>query len=301
MRIGTTLSDMGVQDVQQAVERITGAGSFATLWMPQIFGYDTLTLLAAAGPSLPGVELGTAVVPIHPRHPTALAAQALTVNELLGGRLTLGIGLSHKVVVEGAWGCSYAEPAAYMAEYLTVLDALLHNKRVEFRGRHFRVRAELSLPSSAPRPQVLLAAMGPKMLELAGRAADGTILWMTGPRTVGSHIRPLLAEAAERAGRPAPRIVVGLPICVTDDVARAKQQADVMWEIYGTLPSYRAMLDHEGASTPGDIAILGDEPSVTAQLDALAELGATDFQAAVFGDRDEVGRTLALLAARSGG
>ena len=144
--------------------------------------------------------------------------------------------------------------------------------------------------------RVVLAALGPKMLELAGGRADGTVTWMTGPATLADHVIPTITAAARAAGRPAPMIGAGFPVCVTDDVDAARVNAAQTFAIYGTLPSYRAMLDREGAEGPGDVAIVGDEDAVAAQVAALGDLGVTDLVASIFGSKDERDRTYAFLS-----
>jgi len=266
---------------------------FATVWLSHIFGLDALTALAVAGRGVPRIEFGTAVVPIYPRHPAALAQQALTVNAALGGRLTLGIGVSHKVTTEDMYGCRFDRPARHMDEYLSVLLPLMRGERADFDGE--TVTAHLALEAPGTGASVLLAAMAPRMLRMAGERADGTVLWMTGPKTVAEHIVPTITAAAEAAGRPAPRVVCGLPICVTDDPETVRARADRVFAGYGELPSYRAMLDREGAKGPGDVAIVGDEKAVSAALENLAAAGVTDFAASVFARGEEAARTRALL------
>jgi F420-dependent oxidoreductase-like protein len=245
---------------------------------------------------VPEIELGTAVVPIQPRHPMALAQQALTTQAAIGGRLAFGIGLSHRPVVEGMWGLSFEQPAEYLREYLAILQPLLNGESVAFRGQRLVGQGQLSVPDAAP-PSLLLAALGPRLLRLAGEQSDGTITWMVGPRTLESHVAPLLRQAAQAAGRPEPRIVVGLPVCVTDDEDAARTRAARNFERYGQLPSYRAMLDREGVAEPADVAIIGSEREVERALGGLESAGATDFNATVFGSADEQALTLALLAA----
>ena len=144
---------------------------------------------------------------------------------------------------------------------------------------------------------VLLAAMAPRMLDLAGEQTDGTVVWMTGPATVGDYVVPAISAAASAAGRPSPRVVCSLPVCVTSDVAAARASAAKQFAIYGQLPSYRAMLDREGAAGPGDVAIVGDEDAVAAQILALADAGVTDFAAAEFARGQDRERTRSLLKA----
>lgn len=301
MRIGVMIGDAGVGggitaligQVQQAEK-----DGLHTAWFPQIFGVDALTIAALAGRETKRIELGTAVVPTFPRHPVAMAQQALTTQAATSNRFALGIGLSHQVVIETMLGMSFAKPYSHMKEYMAVLAPLIRSGSVSHQGSEYRVGAAVNVPGAQPCP-ILLAALAPKMLALAGSVGDGTITWMTGTKTLREHTIPRLREAASAAGRPEPRVVVGLPIAVTKDVAAARSTAAQSFQIYGTLPSYRAMLDREGVEGPGDIVIAGDEDDVTAQLQRLAEIGVTDFLAAVFPASDDAAasmqRTRALL------
>jgi F420-dependent oxidoreductase-like protein len=285
MRFGLLLNEPTGQDplaeLSDAIAQAAADG-FDSAWSSHIFGVDALTALAVAGRGH-AIELGTAVVPVYPRHPAALAQQAMTVNAALGGRLTLGIGLSHQVVIENMYGYSYDKPARHMTEYLNVLLPASRGEQVDYTGETVKANIRLGTPGAGF--PVLIAALGPRMLKLAGTVADGTVLWMTGPKTVADHIAPTINAAAAEAGREPPRIVCELPVSVTDDPDAARARVNEIFEVYGQLPSYRAMLDREGAAGPGDVAIVGDESSVRAQIDQLAEAGVTDFAAAVFGDR----------------
>ena len=299
LRIGSLIEvNKPVADTVEGLRRLADAGldhAFAS----QIFDHDALTLLAVAGAQVPGIALGTGVVPVYPRHPMVLAQQALTVQSATGNRLLLGIGLSHQVVVEGIWGLSYDKPAAYMREYLSSLLPLLRGEVVHSDGERVTTNAfmPIGIPGVEP-PPVLVAALGDAMLKLAGTVADGTITWMTGGGTVESHIGPRIRAAAEAAGRPEPRVVVSLPIAVTSEAERARvaEQINADLAIYPTLPSYRAMLDKEGAQGPADVAFIGDEESVAASIEKLAAGGATDFVAAMVGDAEERRRALSLLS-----
>jgi F420-dependent oxidoreductase-like protein len=206
----------------------------------------------------------------------------------------LGIGLSHQIVIETMFGLSFERPAAHMREYLSVLLPLLREGGVAFTGEQYQVQAPLERNVEGS-PPVLIAAMAPVMLRLAGELADGTVLWMTGTRTIGDHVVPRITRAASDAGRPAPRVLASLPIAVTDDVDAAPAAAGEAFSHYGTLPSYRAMLDKEGAAGPADVAIVGDEAAVTAGLRSLADAGVTDFGAVCFGDAATVRRTTDVL------
>lgn len=293
MRIGLFFDGpKGDDPIGTLRDRIAKAADdgFPSAWISNIFGLDAMTALAVVGTSVPGIELGTAVVPTYPRHPGVMAQQALTVNAAVGGRFTLGIGLSHQIVIEHMFGYSFDRPARHMKEYLEVLMPLARGERVDFKGE--TVLANLTLSTPGTGLQVLIAALAPRMLKLAGAVADGTVLWMTGPKTVAEHVVPAITAAAQEAGRERPRVVCALPVCVTDDVATARARADEVFAGYGQLPSYRAMLDREGAAGPGDVAVAGDEDSVRAQIDALAKAGVTDFVAAEYAERD---RTRAFL------
>jgi F420-dependent oxidoreductase-like protein len=285
MRIGIFGGDVAgegrIDDVVESAGRAADEG-FASYWMPQIFGLVALTALAVVGREVPGIELGTAVVPTYPRHPMMLAGQALTTQAISGGRLALGIGLSHQLVIEGMFGHSFEKPVRHMREYLSVLMALVHEGTVSFQGETLSANGTLSIAGATPFP-VLVAALGPKMLELAGTVADGTITWMTGPATLEAHTVPTITKAAEQAGRPAPRVCAGLPVCVTDDADGARERAGRVFAVYDSLPSYKAMLDREGAAGPADVAIVGDEATVAAAVRRLADVGTTDFAAVEYG------------------
>jgi F420-dependent oxidoreductase-like protein len=268
------------------------------VWSPHIFALDALIALSIAGREVPEIELGTAVVPTYPRHPMALAQLALTTAAAIGpNRLALGIGLSHQVVIEGMYGLSFDKPAIHMRDYLAVLAPLVREGKVSHSGKTLTGRGQLTVEGSSPFP-ILLAALAPKMLELAGAVADGTITWMTGPKTIETHINPTMQSAATAAGRPRPRTVAGLPICLTNDVAATRERAAKEFAIYGQLPSYRAMLDREGLAGPADLALAGDEAVLTAGLTSIASAGTDDLIANIFGTPEERARTRAFLRSR---
>ena len=301
MRIGIFGGDAGqgaggIDELVKTVHEVADQG-FDGYWLPQIFGIDALTAFAVVGHQVPGIELGTSVIPTYPRHPMMLASQALTVQSAVGNRLALGIGLSHEFVIEHMWGYSFDKPVRHMREYLTILRALLFDRAVDFKGEALSASAGLTVSPDIPAPPILVAALGTQMLRLAGRMADGTITWMTGPATLAEHTVPTLKSATAEAGRPeAFRVVTGLPVCVTDDADVARDRAAKVFAVYGQLPSYRAMLDREGAAGPADVALVGDEKTVQAGIERIAEAGATDFLAAEFGTSDaERSRTRELL------
>lgn len=287
IRIGISLGDLGAQGAAgleaslQQFARAEAVG-FHTAWVPNIFSFDALTLLALAGAQTRTLELGTAVVPTYSRHPFYMAQQALSTSLATGGRLALGLGPSHKVVIENMLGLSFDKVAQHVEEYVSVVKALVETGKVAFQGRRYRVNASLQLAGARPFP-VLIGGLGPRMRKIAATIADGTITWMTGRRTIGETLAPEMHAAARTAGRKDPlRIVCGLPVVVTSDAAGAREAASKSFAIYGQLPSYRAMLDLEGAQGPGDVLIAGDAREVERQIQALAAAGVTDFNAALF-------------------
>ncbi|HEV3267826.1 MAG TPA: TIGR03564 family F420-dependent LLM class oxidoreductase [Acidimicrobiales bacterium] len=288
MRIAIGLNTDG--PLEKTIERATRLREqgFRSLWSSQIFGPDTLTVLALVGRELPDVDLGTSVVPIQPRHPSMLAAQARTVQDAIGGHLSLGIGLSHQVVVEGLWGLSFERPAQYMREYLDALAPMLRGENVSAQGERVKAVTMSPLgPKDVVAPSLLIAALGPQMLRLAGTLTDGTVLWMTGRKTIATHIVPTIREAASTAGRPAPRVVCSLPIAVTADEAGARERLNDDYAVYGTLPSYAAMIEREGATSPADVSLIGSKEHVLEQLHELAEAGVTEFSGAPSGTSEE--------------
>jgi 5,10-methylenetetrahydromethanopterin reductase len=302
MRYGLLIdTSRPVPDIITEVQKVADAG-IQIAGASQIFGYDTLTVLAVVGQQVPDVELMTAVVPTYPRHPFMLAAQALTVQAVAGGsRLTLGIGLSHQLVIENMFGLSFDRPARHMREYLHVLMPLLEGQQAVYQGETLKVAAG-PIAVEAARPDVLVAALAPTMLKLAGTLGDGTATWMTGPRTVESHIVPSITAAASEAGRKPPRVSVGVPVCVTADVEAARERAARIYSLYGQLPVYQAVLEREGVDGPADIAVVGDEQTVADQLTALEGIGATEVLTATFGTPEERDKSFALVSelARAG-
>jgi len=297
--MGSAVNDGTIDQVVDEARRVAEDG-LHTFWVSQIFGHDALTVLAVVGREVPGIELGTAVVPTYPRHPMMLAQQALSVQAASGGRLALGIGLSHQIVVESMWGLSFDKPVRHLREYLEVLVPLLEGASVQHRGDAFQVHGAVQVAGGS-RPPVLVAALGAQMLRVTGTLADGTSTWCVGPKTLRELTVPTLRQAAADAGRPEPRVVAALPVCVTDDVDAARARAEHVFAVYNTLPSYRAMMDHEGVSGPKDLAVVGTEHEVRDRLAELAAVGVTDLNAGVFpGDPEEAARTRAVLRELAG-
>ena len=277
------------------------AAGLDNVWLANIFSFDAISTLALIGRETERIGLGTAVTPTYPRHPTAIAQQALTTQAAAPGRFTLGIGLSHKLVIEDMFGLSYERRAAHMREYLEVLMPLVRGETANYDGDEYRVHGvALDIPGSEGL-KVVVAALGPAMLKIAGELADGTNTWMVGPKTMEAHIVKRLTAAADAAGRPAPQIVGGYPIALTTKPDEARAEIAKNLVIYGQLPSYRAMLDREGVAGPADIAILGDENLLRGEIKRLEDAGVTDFNAAIMNVEDGAfERTLEFLASLAG-
>jgi len=283
MRVGTMLSMPGDPiGTEGLIERAVAAeqAGFASCWLPQVGTVDALMSLALAGRATTNIELGTAVVPTYPRHPTALAAQALTVQDATNNRLALGIGLSHRFMIEDSLGLDYSKPIPHTRDYVTILQGLLAGENVEYQGSEYRVKAAVTV-AGARKPPVLVAALGPHMLKLCGQLADGTITWMGGINYLRDVAVPTMSAVAEAAGRPKPRFVAMVPMLLSSDVARGRETVNSAFEMYGKIPSYRATLDRGGASMPADVAIIGDSQAIAAELEAYAEVGVTDLAVAI--------------------
>jgi 5,10-methylenetetrahydromethanopterin reductase len=259
------------------------ADGFSTYWLAQLAVPDALTAIATMGTATSTIEIGTAVIPTWPRHPLMLAAQALTVQEAIGPRLLLGIGLAHKSSVEGTFKIPFATPAKHMDEYLQVLLPALTERKVSVTGDIWSAEVEgIGGAAGVEAPTVMLAAMGPRMLRLAGERTAGTILWLSGPKAIAEQIRPPLDAAAADAGRPAPRVVASVPVCVTSKPDDVKGMVAALLEGYNDLPSYRGVMDAEGAGGPADVSLIGSAAEVRAGLAAFADAGTTDFSALEF-------------------
>jgi F420-dependent oxidoreductase-like protein len=302
MRIGLTGGGTTADRMVGQASRAEADG-FTSMWYPSAAGGgDPLPVMTLAGRATASIELGTAVLQTYACHPVLQASRANAVAFAIGapGRLTLGVGPSHQGPIEDRLGLSYDTPGLHTDEYVQVLDGLLRGERVRFAGRQFRVDAgPLPLLAGAEIP-VLVGALGSRLLRVAGAYTAGTILWMANATAIEAHVAPTIRKAAADAGRPAPRIVAGLPVAVHDDVAEARAAAAGLFRVYGELPNYQRILARGGIAGPGDAVLAGDEDSVAAQVRALFAAGATDVWAAPFpvgGDPvASRARTRALLA-----
>jgi F420-dependent oxidoreductase-like protein len=283
MRIGLPgLGSTPEQIIRQAEK--AEADGFTSLWYATGVGGDPVTAMALAGRATSKIEVGTAILQTYACHPLLQATRAIAAAAAIGqpGRFTLGVGPSHDVFIEGVLGLSYEHPGRHTEEYVDVLAPLLRGEGVIHEGEEFRVKAAPIPGAKEAGVQLLVSALAPRLLRVAGTHADGTILWMANARAVSEHIAPKITKAAADADRPSPRIVAGLPVAVHDDIAEARGAAAQMFAAYGSLPNYARLLERGGIKSPADAAIVGDEAAVTAQISALFDAGATDVWAAPF-------------------
>lgn len=285
-----------LQTVEKDMLRAEAAG-YRSYWLADhpTGGFDALTALAIGGQKVTNMEIGTAVIPTFPRNPMSLAAQTLTVAQSLSVPFCLGIGLSHESMMKDL-GIPFEKPIGHLREYLSILVPLLETGEVNFDGELLSCHAKI-FKRDMPDCSVLVAALGPQALKVAGQHAAGTTLAWVGPKTIAEHIVPRIQEAASAADRPTPRIVATLPVCVTSDGEERRATISRNFANYGQLPSYRAMFDREGAAGPGDVALVGSRNEVEDRLKLMAEAGTTDFGATVYAENpEEKAATLALLS-----
>jgi 5,10-methylenetetrahydromethanopterin reductase len=298
MRLGTMLSmpgdPCGTHTLSERAAAAEAAG-FASVWLPQVNTIDALMSLALAGRETRTIELGTAVVPTYPRHPMALAAQALTVQDATRNRLALGIGLSHRFFIEDNLGMDYSKPIPHMRDYLTILNGLLQGERVQHGGTEYTVNTQVSV-AGAKKPPVIVAALGPAMLRLCGRLADGTLTWMGGIDYLRDIAVPTMSAAAAAANRAKPRFVAMVPTLLSADAGKGREAINTAFAMYGQIPSYRATLDRGGAAEPADVGVFGSAKDIEAGLRAYSEVGVSDFVAVIPRDAPGTEATMRLLS-----
>jgi 5,10-methylenetetrahydromethanopterin reductase len=287
----------GPFDVDALIEdaRRAQRDGMASYWIGQQFDWDVFSLLAVLAREVPEIEFGTAVTHLWTAFPVHMAQQAMSVRVLSERRFTLGLGIEHEWVMRQMWGIDWDRPVSRFAEYLEVVRSLLWTGRAEHAGEFYDVKTAFLRFAPDPDMQIILGALGPRMLNLAGAKASGTTTWMTGPRTIEQHIVPTVRAAAEAAERPPPRVIPLLPIAVTDDVPAMRELVSEEMALYNRMPSYQAMLDREGASGAGETGLFGSRAEVEDALGRLAGVGATDFGAILFGSEDEQDATRELL------
>jgi 5,10-methylenetetrahydromethanopterin reductase len=254
-----------------------------SIWTPQIPDeFDAMTAVAVTGTATQRIEIGTAIVPVQPRHPIALSQQALSVQAVCGGRFVLGLGVSHHWIIEDMLGLPYERHALTMRSYLDVLEQARRGPGpVDVENDLFRIHNPLDI-TDLPMP-ILIAALGPVMLKLAGERAEGTSLWLADERTIASHVVPTITKAAEAAGRPAPRILAGVPVCLcrNDEIEAAVERTNRILSEAETSPNYRRLMEHGDARSIGDVLVAGDEATMERRLRDFASAGLTDLNARV--------------------
>ena len=263
----------------QADARWADEAGLDTVWTPQIPDeFDVMTAATLLGAATSRIEVGTSVVPIQPRHPIVLAQQALSTQAVCGGRFTLGLGVSHHWIIEDMLGLPYQKQATTMRCYLDVLDKALAGPRlVEVDNEMFHIRNPLDVTDITPTP-VMMAALGPVMLKLAGERAAGTVLWLADERTIGGHVVPLITKAAEAAGRPAPRVMAGVPVCLCgdDQIHAAIERTNRTLSEVVDSPNYAQLMQHGDARSIGDVLICGSAATMEKRLRSFADAGVTD-------------------------
>lgn len=297
MRIGLTGGGASVDRIVAQAQQAEADG-FSSLWYASEVCGDPLVAMALAGSQTSAIELGTAVLQTYPCHPLLQAKRIASVVDAMGRPgLTLGIGPSHESLIRGVYGLSYDHPGRHTEEYVQIITKLLRGEDVDVDGRDFSVHTQGRGIKPGQQVPVLLAALGPRLLRVAGELADGVVLWMASARAIATHVVPRLHAAA--AGRSAPRVVAGLPVAVHDDEAEARAAATATSGMYSGMANYQRILDIGGAPDPAAAAVVGNEASVRTQLQSLLDAGATDIWAAVFpvGDdkRASARRTTELL------
>lgn len=298
MKIGVMIGGTRTYELVEKAKKLEAQG-FDSVWMANFIGYglDPLHTMGLIAHETERLTLGTAVIPIYSHHPFALAHQAVSIQQTAKGRFTLGIGLSHPYIIDEWFGKSSKRPIAQMQEYVSILRPLLNRKRIRTEGQFFSATAEVHL-SDVDTVPLLIAAMGPQMLRLAGTMADGTVTYLTGPRTLESHIVPRVQAAASAARQKPPRIVAcGLPIALVKNRDKALALIAEQWKGYADMPSYRAMFEQEGVVGAEGVSMVGDEATLGAALQKLADIGVSEYVANVVAvDHDTVDRTLDFLA-----
>jgi F420-dependent oxidoreductase-like protein len=304
MRIGLTARGSRVDElVEQA--RWAEASGFTSLWYASATGGDPVVAMALAGRATSKIELGTAVLQTYPCHPLLQANRVASLVEAMARPgFTLGIGPSHEPLITGIYGMSYDHPARSTEEYVQILSYLLRDQPVDFDGKDWTVHSPSGVAVEHPVP-IIVAALSPRLLRLAGGVADGTVLYLVGPKVIESRVAPQIHAAAAEMKKPAPRIIAGLPIAVHDNLAEARNAALEYASVYGSLANYQRVINEAGFAAAGDAAIVGNEASVTKQLHSVLDAGATDIWAGIFSVGDDkvssLRRTTDLLASLTDG
>ncbi|HET6503426.1 MAG TPA: TIGR03564 family F420-dependent LLM class oxidoreductase [Amycolatopsis sp.] len=281
MNIGVALTATDATnyvDAMVARAREAAEAGLRSAWFGQRLDYDSPLLAAVVGREVPGLRVGTSAIPVFGRHPLVISALAQTAQAATHGRYSLGLALGAKFLVEGAFGISHERPVALLREFLLALRPLLETGTADFHGELLTAATPVpaKVPGADPVVPLLVAAVGPRALAVTGELADGALPYLAGPKTLGEHIAPVITAAAERAGRPAPRIVAFVPAVVTADRESAREVAVGQLAFYDQVPSYQRVIELEGASRAADLAVIGDEETVAAQVKRYFDAGATE-------------------------
>jgi F420-dependent oxidoreductase-like protein len=302
MTIGLTLSPTASKnavDHYVEVAAMAADAGVGAIWIGQFFDVDALSIAALIGRAVPDIAVGTAVVPVYPRHPLVVAAQALTAQAASHGRFHLGLGLGSPPLIERSYGTQVVRPIRYAREYLTALRAVLETGEVDLRGETLTAVAPMPVvvPGADAAPPILFAAGGEQSLRLAGELSDGTFPYLAGPATLAESIVPTISAAAAAAGRPAPRVVMVVPAVVTSDVDGVRDRAAAHMAFYDDVPAAQASVRREGAAHAHELAVIGDEETVAAAIESYFEAGATEVSIAYsdIGTPEEQARTITLL------
>jgi F420-dependent oxidoreductase-like protein len=300
LRIGVTARG-STADELVAHAKAAEEDGFSSIWYSHLLMGDPLATMVLAGRETSTIELGTAVLQTYPCHPLLQANRVSSVSTAIGRPgLTVGLGPSHKHTIEDVYGLSYDHPGRNTEEYLRIFASLMRGEDVAFEGFDWSAHSANRMIASVHKVGVLLAALSPRLLGLAGAHAEGTITWMAPPAAIESHVVPFIQQAAAAAGRPSPRIVAGLPVAVHPDIAEARAAATQSAILYDRVPNYRRIMEVGGISSAAEAAIVGDATSVRSQLNSLLDAGATDVWAGIFPVGDDpsasVRRTYEALA-----
>jgi F420-dependent oxidoreductase-like protein len=265
--------------VDDAIEQAKRAHELGVrqIWLAQRADYDAIALAGLIGAAVPGLGVGTSVVPINPRHPLIVASLAQTAQAASHGNFSLGLGLGARQIERQTFGVDWSNTIERLREHLTILRAVFDSGSVDIRGTQLSANPAfpVTVAGGAPVP-VYVAAMGPKALRVTGELADGTLPYLAGPRTIEEFIAPAITKAAADAGRPTPRVIAAVPVLVSDDVDAARANAVEQLGFYETIPSYRNVIAREGVDNITDLAAIGTRESVLRQLRRYLDAGATD-------------------------
>ncbi|MFF7369649.1 LLM class F420-dependent oxidoreductase [Streptomyces tricolor] len=278
MTIGLALPLQHRIDTLVQLAREAHEAGLRSAWSGQTFSYDSPSLAAIVGREVPGLHVGTAAVPVFGRHPLLLASQAQTAQAATGGRYHLGLALGTKQLTEAGFGIPFERPVRRLREFLTALRQLVETGSADFHGELLTATTPLpaTVPGAEPPVPVLVAAMGPQALRVAGELADGILPYLAGPRALAEHIVPAVTAAAEAAGRPAPRIVAFVPGVVTADPEAVRESATEALAFYERFPSYQRVIELSGGTRAADLAVIGDEEAVAAEVRRYRDAGATE-------------------------